>query len=98
MGANTWEGVSWPLPPDSQAQPLAQRRLSRNKWTIKCNAYDGVEFGFFFFNVDHFLKSSLNLLQYCFCFMFCFFGHKTRGIFAPRSGIEPVPPAPCSGM
>ena len=26
------------------------------------------------FNVGHFLKSSLNLLQYCFCFMFWFFG------------------------
>ena len=26
---------------------------------------------FFFFEVDHFLKKSLlNLLQYCFCFMF----------------------------
>ena len=28
---------------------------------------------FFFFDVDHFLKSLLNLLQYCFCFMFWFF-------------------------
>ena len=29
----------------------------------------------FFFNVDLFFsKSLLNFLQYCFCFMFCFFG------------------------
>ena len=27
---------------------------------------------FFFFNVDHFLKSLLNLLQYCFCLTFWF--------------------------
>ena len=59
-----------------------------NGQLIKCNACDGVEFGFFFlriffFNEDHFLKSSSNLLQYCFCFMFWFFGHKARGIFTP---------------
>ena len=28
---------------------------------------------FFFFNVDHFLKSLLNVLQYCFYFMVFFF-------------------------
>ena len=28
-------------------------------------------------------KVFLNLLQYCFCFMFCFFGHEARGILAP---------------
>jgi len=26
-----------------------------------------------FFDVDHVFKSLLDLLQYCFCFMFCFF-------------------------
>ena len=25
--------------------------------------------------------------------MFCFFGHETCGILAPRPGIEPAPPA-----
>ena len=45
----------------------------------------------FFFNF--FLKSLLNLLQYCFCFMSWFFGHETCGILAPRPGIEPTPPA-----
>ena len=29
-------------------------------------------FKIFFFDVGHFLKFLLNLLQYCFCFMFCF--------------------------
>ena len=33
----------------------------------------------------HFLKSLLNLLLYCFCFMLWFFGHE-----APK--MEPVPP------
>ena len=35
-----------------------------------------------FVDVDHFLKSLLNFLQYGFCFMFWFFGHKTCGILA----------------
>ena len=36
--------------------------------------------GFSFFS---FFKV-LNLLQYCFCFMFCFFGQKACGILAPQ--------------
>ena len=39
------------------------------------------------------LKSLLNFLQYCFCFMFCFWGHETCGILAPWPGIEPAPDA-----
>ena len=39
------------------------------------------------------LKSLLNLLQYCFCCMLCFFGLEACGILAPLPGIEPVPPA-----
>ena len=38
-------------------------------------------------------KSLLNLLQYCFCFMFWFFGREACGILAPRPGIKPTPPA-----
>ena len=41
------------------------------------------EFGelplFFFFDVGHFLKSLLNLLQCCFCFMFCFLAERHVG-------------------
>ena len=40
-----------------------------------------------------FLKSLLNLLQYCSCFMFWFFGPEACGILAPRPEIEPTPPA-----
>ena len=36
-----------------------------------------------------FLKSLLNLLQYCFCFMFWFFGHEACGILAPNQGSNP---------
>ena len=46
-----------------------------------------------FLDVDHFLKSLLNLLQYCFCFIFRFFGPETCGILAPQPGIKPVPPS-----
>ena len=52
-----------------------------------------LRFLFIFFDVDRFLKSLLNLLQYCFCLMFWFFGHEACGILAPWPGIEPTPPA-----
>ena len=50
---------------------------------------------FFFFNVDHVLKSLLNLLQYCLCFMFWFFDLLACGVLAPPPGIKPAPR--CSG-
>ena len=55
--------------------------------------YHSSVLGFFFFNVDHFLKSLLNFLQYRFCFMFWFFGRRAYGILAPWPGIEPAPHA-----
>jgi len=45
-------------------------------------------FCFYFENVTIFLKSLLNLLPYCFCFMLWLFGHKTCEILAPQPGIE----------
>ena len=48
---------------------------------------------FFFLNVDPVLKSLLNLLQYCFCFMFWFFDLLACGVLAPPPGIKPAPPA-----
>ena len=47
----------------------------------------------FFFNVNRIWKRLLNLLQYCFCFMFLFSGHEACGILAPQSRIKPPPPA-----
>ena len=46
-----------------------------------------------FIRCGPFLKSSLNLLQYCFCFMFWFFGHEACGMLAPQPGIKLAPPA-----
>ena len=40
-----------------------------------------------------FLKSLLNLSQYCFCFLFWFFGHQACGILAPQPRIKHVPTA-----
>ena len=42
-----------------------------------------------FFLHGSFFKSLLNLIQYHFCFMFWFFGHKVCGILDPQIGIEP---------
>ena len=38
-------------------------------------------------------KFLLNLLQYCFCFMFWFSGHEACGILAPSPGMEPATPS-----
>ena len=40
-----------------------------------------------------FFKYLLNLLQYCFCSTFWFFGRKSYGILAPQPGTEPASPA-----
>ena len=53
----------------------------------------GFLFCFKIFFCGPFLKSLSNLLQYCFCFMFWFFGCEACGILAPQPGIEPAPPA-----
>ena len=48
---------------------------------------------FFFFKCGPFLKSLLNLLPYCFCFMFWVFGPEACWILAPQPSIEPTTPA-----
>ena len=55
-----------------------------------------IDFCHFFFKIfwcGQFLKSLLNLLQYCFCFIFWFFDLEAYWILAPQPRIEPVPPA-----
>ena len=49
-------------------------------------------FGFFFW-CGPFLKSLLNLLHYCFCFMFWVSGHVASGILVPQPAMEPISPA-----
>ena len=51
----------------------------------------GTDFVFFFLKRGPFLKSMLNLLQHCFCFMLWFFGQEACGISAPWPGTEPQP-------
>ena len=52
------------------------------------------KFSFFFFYVDRFLKSLLNLLQYCFCFLcFGFLVIEACGVLVPPPGIRPTSPA-----
>ena len=38
-----------------------------------------------------FLKFLLNLLQYCFCFMYWFFSQESCGTLASQPGIKPTP-------
>ena len=38
-----------------------------------------------------FLKSLLNLLEYCFCFALWFSGQGAHGILASKPGIKPYP-------
>ena len=47
----------------------------------------------FLFGCGSFLKSLLNLLHYCFCFMFWFFDCEAHGIVFPWPGIKSAPPA-----
>ena len=49
-----------------------------------------VFFLLFVFKYGLFLKSVLNLLQYCFCFMFWFFGREACEILALWPGVEPT--------
>ena len=46
----------------------------------------------FFFGYRPFLKSLLNLLQYCLCFILCLFGCEACGILASLPGIESAHP------
>ena len=47
----------------------------------------------FFFFMWTIFKFLLNLLQYCFCYVFWFFGCMACGILASWPGIKPAPPA-----
>ena len=38
-------------------------------------------------------KAFIDLLQYCFSFIFWFFGCEARGILVPQPGIKPTPTA-----
>ena len=71
-------------------------RSQKNQWgkfwssAILWNIALSYDF-FFFFWCGPFFKSLLNLLQYCFHFLFWFFGLKVYGSLAPQPGIKPTP-------
>ena len=70
-------------------------QLLQGLWARSCfsTLLSGVFCLFVFFNMDHFLKSSLNLLQYYFCFMVWFLGQ--GGIWQlrlPNQGSNSQPP------
>ena len=50
-------------------------------------------FKIFFLCEPFFFKSSVNLLQYCFCLLFWVFGREACGILVSWPGIEPTSPA-----
>ena len=55
-------------------------------------------FLFLFFDVDCFLKSLLNLLQYCLCFLFfCFFCHRPKHMWNLSSPTKDQTCTPCIG-
>ena len=61
-------------------------------WSSNAHCIDSSPPFFFLktFWCEPFLKSLLNLLQFCFCFVFWFFGHhEACGTLGPRQGIEP---------
>ena len=65
-----------PVDIDRNDHPLAWKMLCAQFWVgclIEPNIF--LKKKKFFFDVDHFLKSLLNLLQYSFCFILFYFGH-----------------------
>ena len=46
-----------------------------------------------FINLDSFWKVFIEFITILFLFVFCFFGHESCEILAPRPGIEHAPPA-----
>ena len=70
-------------PPGSSVHGILQARVL--EWAVSYRL----------FNLSYlFLKSLLNLSQYCFCFMGLFFGPEACGILAPQPGIQPTPVPP----
>jgi len=86
--SGTWVAISFPI--------LGTFSTTNSSGIFSCPfflSYSGLLFLSKIFWCGPFLKSLLNLLQYCFCFMFWCFGHETCEILAPLPGIEPIPPA-----
>lgn len=85
----------WSVPFLTENLPCARQGFQLRVHRPPCSFSSAIFFlkGFFFFEVDCFLKSSLNLLRHRFCCMFWPFGLKACGIPAPQPAAEPAPPA-----
>ena len=85
--------IPWTEEPGGLQSTGSQSRTWLSNFTHSLSTYPLYCLFFFFFfrfflNVEHFLKSLLNLLQYCFCFLFWFFGQEACGILGPWQGIK----------
>ena len=81
--ASPWP-APWRLdkhPPQRELKQLLIRQITSMQWFSKI-----------FFLCGLFLTSLLNLLQYCFCFVFGFFGWEACGTLLPWPGVEPFQP------
>ena len=73
--------------------PLSSMTVSLVTWFPFMSGYF-CHLGWFLSLYTVFLfKSLLNVLQYCFCFVFWFFSHEACGILASWPGIKLAPPA-----
>ena len=72
--------------------PKVESKILR-LWSANAHCIDSSPTFFFLktFWCEPFLKSLLNLLQYCYCFIFWFLGPMACGILALWPGIEPTP-------
>ena len=93
-----WSGLPFPSPgdlPDPKIKPVNSINVSQ--WeSIQFTIHTLIFFLFFrwvVFWCAPFLKPLLNLLQYRFCLLFWFIGHKAGVILALWPGIEVTPPA-----
>ena len=79
----------------SKSSSMSQERHDWSSVLTHPSAWSLTSFFFFFLILGSgpFQKSLFNLLKYCFCFMFCFWGHEAFGILAPQPGVEPALPA-----
>ena len=83
---------AWKLPPSWGPFLSFSEPFTAGMWALEHNLHQGGDPCFCFVLMWSIFKVFLNLLQYCFCFMFWFSGHEACGILAPKPGIKPILP------
>ena len=84
---------AWKLPPSWGPFLSFSEPFTAGMWALEHNLHQGGDPCFCFVLMWSIFKVFLNLLQYCFCFMFWFSGHEACGILAPQPGIKSTSPA-----